>query len=129
MVGFHSLGIKVVYKLIAFVGLPYWRWKKQKNGKVEDFKGRSQTKKNKFGKFVTKIFDERDDDDDKLFTLKFFILQVFDFSSNIAIFTLVLVNNVIISNAMGYSHIKFESDFIKKISLWTSVTFFLIFKG
>lgn len=124
---FTVLGIKIVYKLIGFVFIPLM--KKKSSGKVESNKlmkmrkkGRSNKKKRStLSGIVTKIFDDDDDNDEQLFSLKFFILQIFDLSSNIAIFSLVIANNVVIWKLMGYRYVMFTHEFIQKISLWTTV--------
>lgn len=138
------LGIKVVYKLIAFLIVPWHKKKAQEINKhkvvhkgqeegdnessgVSINPGRRNQERRRSRRFSTiqtlvKGIFEEEDSYDQLFALKFFILQIFDFSSNIAIFLLVLTNELLIYKVMGYKYLEFSAQFVKNISIWTSVS-------
>ena len=66
--------------------------------------------------------------DSKMFSIKFFILQVFDITSNIAVFNLIITAKFIAKPILGYSPMLFPPNFIGTISFWTTVSFGLILK-
>jgi hypothetical protein len=70
---------------------------------------------------IIKIFTE-EVKDGKMFSLKFFILQIFDITSNLAIFNLIITTEYVTKKLLGYKPINFDDEFLKKISIWTGVS-------